>query len=463
MRAKLSILLASTLFVFAGSRAAFAASSWINTTGGTLDWNTSGNWAGSFPPALADDVRITNDLGSAQFITNMGGASAIATTNIINFLAVSNGLGSASVTVQQAAGVFWRTSFGMQLGQNATLILVTNAVIGTNNNVTFNLRPSGQAGSLILSNASPTSGFSTFLVALATGTPTNGLANAGTIQFKPNGNQLVSMNYGQTAAFTNDALGTIVMNGTGTGAFIGNFGGQNRSFLNSGSIFVSAGTLRIDTRDAFSRGGFQNAATGYIQPNTGGVFEIRRTVNAWANGPAVTNFGKIFMNGGSMVAIETDSNGNTPVTNAARVVANVGTIQGNGTITASINSLSGSFVAPGFGFGTLKVGGNVSLGSNSTLVIELGLLAGQTDLLAVGSNLTLNASSILNLSGGAVGNVYTVATAFAVSGIFGSVTPGYTVLYDPTDITVQLVPEPSTLLLVAFGLVGTVALRRRRA
>jgi hypothetical protein len=73
----------------------------------------------------------------------------------------------------------------------------------------------------------------------------------------------------------------------------------------------------------------------------------------------------------------------------------------------------------------------------------------------------LNANSILSLSGGAVGNVYTVATASAVSGIFGSVTPDYTVNYNLTDITVQFIPEPSTLFLAAMGLAGLVCLRRR--
>jgi hypothetical protein len=112
MQGKFSVLVASSLFLVASTctRLAFAESRWANTLGGTFDWNSSANWSGSFPPASADDVRITNDLGSAQLITNMGGASAIATTNTINFLAVSNGLGNASVTVVQAPGVFWRTS-----------------------------------------------------------------------------------------------------------------------------------------------------------------------------------------------------------------------------------------------------------------------------------------------------------------------------------------------------------------
>jgi len=464
MRAKFSSLLASIFLVGVFTHTAFAQRNWNQTGGGTFDWTVGGNWTPSSVPGSADDARITNDLASDQLIINMGGTSAIGTTNTINFLAVSNGLGSAGITVQQAPGVVWRSTFGMQLGKNATLILVTNAFIGTNANLTFDLRAGGSPGTLILSNASATSGFSSFLNALSVGGPTNGVSNAGTIQFKPNGNQLVSINYGQTAAFTNNALGSIVMNGTGTGAFIGNFGNGNRAFINNGSIFAQAGTLRIDTRDAFSRGGFQNGSTGFIQIDAGSVLELRRTTNAWNNGPAVTNLGTVVMNGGTWVHLLTDGNSNNTATNLAGVLANVGTINGNGTFKATLNSLPGSTVSPGIaGIGTLNVAGNATLGSNSTFVVDLGLLPGQNDLLAVSSNLTINANAILNIAGGVAGNIYTAATALAVSGTFGTTTPGYTVTYDATDVFIQVVPEPSTLLLVVIGLAGAVGFRRRRS
>ncbi|HXI85609.1 MAG TPA: PEP-CTERM sorting domain-containing protein [Verrucomicrobiae bacterium] len=460
MRVKLTVLVATTVFIVTCTHRAYAESRWSTTTGGTFDWNTSGNWQGTFPPGAADDVRITNDLGTAQLITNMGSSVGVGITNAINFLAISNGLGSASVTVQQGGGLF-RSTFGVQIGKNATLILTTNSLIGTNSSLTFDLRPGGgSAGTLVLSNASSTSGFSTFLNSGGS-TP---VVNAGTIAFTPVNNQIVAINYGQVTAFTNNANGTVVMNGTGTGAFTGNFGSGNRAFVNNGSLFARAGTLRIDPRDAFSRGGFQNGPTGFVQVDSGATFEIRRTTNSWVNGPAVTNFGTVFMNGGKLTLVDLDgAAGNSIATNQSRVIANVGTIDGTGTFTASINSLSGSTVAPGLGFGTLNVGGNVTLGSNSTLSIQLGLLAGQNDLLAVASNLTLNANSLLSLSGGAVGNIYTVATAFAVSGTFGTVTPNYTVIYDPTDIRVQFVPEPSSLVLAAAGLLGLMTLRRRNS
>src|SRR6266853_45235 len=204
------LLLAFSFFFYLAvfPSALFAESRWTNTSGGTLDWNTSGNWSGSFPPASADDVRITNDLGSAQLITNMGSSVGVGVTNAINFLAISNGLGSASVTVQQGGGLF-RSTFGIQIGKNATVILTTNSLIGTNQFLTFDLRPGGgAAGTLVLSNASPTSGFSTFI---NNGGGT-GIVNAGTIAFTPVNNQLVGLNYGQVSAFTNNINGTVVMN-----------------------------------------------------------------------------------------------------------------------------------------------------------------------------------------------------------------------------------------------------------
>jgi hypothetical protein len=176
-------------------------------------------------------------------------------------------------------------SNGFQIG-NGTLVIVTYANFGfspVNNlfagRLNFDLRAGGQAGRLILSNASASSGFSTFINSM--GGSTNSIANQGTIQFNPNGNQLVSMNYAQTGGMTNGSLGMVVMNGTGTGAFIGNFGSRNIAFLNSGSIFVQSGTFRIDSRDTFNRGSFQNTASGFIQVNSNATFEIRRTTNAW--------------------------------------------------------------------------------------------------------------------------------------------------------------------------------------
>lgn len=142
-----------------------------------------------------------------------------------------------------------------------------------------------------------------------------------------------------------------------------------------------------------------------------------------------------------------------------------GVIQGNGKIVANIFSLSGSYIAPGNSIGTNSVTGNVTIGDGATLRIELGSSAGENDLLAITGGLTLGATSILDLSGGALSLVYTVATfnAGSLVGTFGTVTPGYLVTYGDDYISV-IIPEPSTWVLVGAGVLGMVLLghwRRR--
>jgi len=187
MLTKASFILAAIFSIAIGARSANGDSLWTTTSSGTFDWNSSANWSGDFPPGPADNAEITNNLGSAQVITNMGGNTAIGSTNVINFIAVSNGLGSASITVEQAPGVYWQSSYGLQLGKNATLILDTGAILGTNSSLTFSLHADGAPGTLILSNASPTSGFTTFV---NDGNAAS-IVNSGTIQFEPNNSQRV--------------------------------------------------------------------------------------------------------------------------------------------------------------------------------------------------------------------------------------------------------------------------------
>ena len=651
------------------SSPALAQRSWNQTGSGTLNWSTSGNWSPAGAPGATDDARVTNDLAAAQTITNL--------TGTINFLAISNGLGSATTKVISSAGFV--SQFGVQLGKNSVLEIAADSRLGTNQNLTFNLRTGGQPGSLIISN-----GAILYLVNGA-GATTNTIVNSGTIQLISNAGQNSQINYGQSLAFTNDTLGTIVKSGTGTGSFIGNFANNNRAFQNNGTILVQGGTLRIDPRDAFSRGGFQNSSTGFVQIDTNAVMEIRRTINAWSNGPSPTNFGTVFMNGGELRTIDTD----TPVTNTSRIfvnastgiirgnglvdltvtnggviearsgtlsfvasagnvgtwastnfggaasvlnfttgnfdlgggtllnsngairlisganvtlstsyrqnwgtidfagvanlfiansasansltnewvikksangtatlttgfgsgqnnyglinngtidisaggrliintsnsfsnpfnnlngtvfiggsstvrlartsaawaggtlpgnsgtitlsggvletaddtgltsgrfLRNAGTINGSGTINASITNVSGGVISPGLSLGTLNIGGSVVFGSNSTLNIELGT-PGLNDLVTIAGIATINPGSILNISGGSYGSIYTVMTFAASSGAFDTVSPNYIVAYNSTNLTLEVVPEPSTVFLTTFGFGLVMWLRTRR-
>src|SRR5439155_9254026 len=112
------------------------------------------------------------------------------------------------------------------------------------------------AGTLIVSNGA--------IVVVNIGA--NQVQNKGTIQLTAASGQTSQLNYGTSTggAFLNSGTGTIIKNDVGTGAFVGNLSGNNVAFQNNGTIFVNAGVLKIDPRDAFNIGGFSNTASGQI-------------------------------------------------------------------------------------------------------------------------------------------------------------------------------------------------------
>ncbi len=225
-------------------------------------------------------------------------------------------------------------------------------------------------------------------------------ANGGTIILNAASGQTSSLNYAPTAHnFINGSTDTIVMNGAGTGTFVGNFGGNNQWFANSGTIVVNSGTLVIDPRGAFTFSGFTNSGTIVI--NSGGNFVISRTGNAWVNGGVPTNNGTIFLNGGTFGFLVSDSaNGSGQA--ATNFIVNNNAIIGNGTLAGSVQqSGSGSTIASNgvlnifgtfnggqatytsnssgqFGTmkavsgGTLKVNGNIASGNAASWVVNSG-------------------------------------------------------------------------------------------
>ncbi len=636
------------------------------------NWGFAGLWSGGIPASGQGDINITNQFLQDATITNVFSANN-GSLNFLRIISGNAGLASSNVTVIITSNVV--TQFGFQIGSNSTLIVANTSTFGNNQNTAFDLgrTASKGLGTLIISN-----GASVFL------NFTNAIRNDGTIVLlTATAGQTSQINYGQNngATFTNNVGGTIVKLGsTGTGSFIGEFGGANKSLLNQGTITVTGGTLRLDPRDAFNNGGFRN--TSFVQVDSNSVMEIRRTTNAWTNAGAhmPTNSGTIFMNGGELRTL--DQNGATPGTNTARIIViasggvirgnglldfsprnetgglieahdgtlsavtstgnngswvstnyggaasvlnfgtsnfdvgggtllnsngtirltsganltistsyrqnwgtidfagvgilwaansalansftnefvikktapgvaaiitgfgsgtnnfgfynrgtldlstsgrfsintsnsfsqpfqnsgnvfignvstlrivrtsaawtgatstsptntgtitlsdgvletaddsgvnaarflrNAGTISGTGTISASITNASASILAPGQSIGTLNVGGAVVFTSNSTFAVELSPVAGSNDVLAVTGNATLTADSILNITGGAVGNVYTVMTSSAVSGTFGTNSPSYNVNYGATTVTIEPVPLTSIITGTATG------------
>ena len=189
------------------------------------------------------------------------------------------------------------------------------------------------------------------------GATTNPVSNTGTIVLISAAGQNSQINYGQSLAFANDALGPVVKTGAGTGSFVGNFGAQNRPFVNNGTILVNGGTaLTFDTDGTGATNTARvvvNAATGTIRGNdlvnltmcNLGVVEARDgtllfvsttgNLGTWVStnyggGSSVLNFttGNFDLGGGTLL----NSNGTIRVINGANMSLSTSYRQNWGTI-----------------------------------------------------------------------------------------------------------------------------------
>jgi fibronectin-binding autotransporter adhesin len=142
------------------------------------------------------------------------------------------------------------------------------------------------------------------------------------------------------------------------------------------------------------------------------------------------------------------------------------TLKGAGTVTGSVVAAAGSTIEPGESPGMLTLTGNLAL--DGALKIEGSDSA--FDRLAVGGTVDLDGGTFdfSGVTAPLTQPSYTFVT-FAPGGLTGaaaesSVPTGYHVQYDNSAGTIALVvPEPSALVLLAFGLIGIAAsLRRRR-
>ncbi len=220
--------------------------------------------------------------------------------------------------------------------------------------------------------------------------------------------------------------------------------------------------------NTFAIGIIDNSST-----NTTSV--VKSGAGKWILSGDNTYSGTTAVNDGTLLVTGTHTGGGD------YTVAAGATFGGNGVIDNSANIDLDGILAPGASIGTLTAGGDLITNNGASYQWELG--DGTHDLMAVGGDLTINDTlSIVLLDGGAslvtqtdtldlftyggalsLGNV--VIDDQFVAGLTHWDTSNATIGFDGDSVFItglEVVPEPSTCLLAALGLIGLGFIRRRR-
>ncbi len=273
----------------------FLQSGTINVQAGTLRLDGGGTFSGNSTATVAAGASLLLTGGTFTLDGALGPSALV--------------LDGATVAGNHTlgAGVFtWATGDFNTAGTTTIPSGATLAVTGTGNH-NFNARTFSNQGTIVWSGGTLQSGNAGGIMNL--GTFTDSIAATAS-------HSLNSAFGGSTATFTNTATGTYAKTGDGTSTI-------DVPFLQSGTIDVQAGTLRLDGGGTFFGNSTATVASGASLLLTGGTFTLDGTVGASAltlAGAAVTGNGTL---GGGTFTWQTghfNSAGTTTVGSAATLL-----------------------------------------------------------------------------------------------------------------------------------------------
>jgi hypothetical protein len=299
----------------------------------------------------------------------------------------------------------------------------------------------------------------------------NGLSlNNGMIELNADANHAASLVFTGEAAQTFSGDGEIRFGAVGTNAV---------TIVHETAYIPQVGPVTFPVGDVTIGPGIViHGAVGSIGVGTDAHFVNQGTISADVNGGVisvanVTNNGRIEAKSGASINLGT---GFSQVTGTLEVDGSVasaiplslgGTTTGGGTISAwtRIEGLLAPGSDDGQEPGTLSIIGDLSLGSNGRLNIQLGSVS---DLLKVTGNLDLSSQGdalmLSQLGSVEPGSEFIIATYTGdLSGVFDTVSPGYLVSYTtPHEVIVTAVPEANgSIVLLALAILHTKRRRRR--
>jgi hypothetical protein len=210
---------------------------------------------------------------------------------------------------------------------------------------------------------------------------------------------------------------TITLASTSTGGPVTlTFAGTGRTIIND-TVQDSPGApithIAVNNGSTTTFNGSQNTGGNFTVSGTNATVIINGTRTGAGNLAVAGSGAELFVNG-------TKSGSGAVTVNSNGTLAGIGSIDGNVTNNGTI--------APGNATGTLTMNGNVAMGADSRLAIELNGSA--ADRLVVGGNLDLSSAEFLDVMGAGSGSSWVIATyGGALTGMFDNVTPGFTVDY----------------------------------
>jgi fibronectin-binding autotransporter adhesin len=184
---------------------------------------------------------------------------------------------------------------------------------------------------------------------------------------------------------------------------------QNQGYLVSdGTAFSYAGSLLVSNGFAYFMGGVDNAQSGTI--------EVGGANSGFYSVGSMTSAGTILLNNAYLTL--NNSLG-------AALTINGGTLQGNGGIYGNVVN-NGGTIAPGNSAGMLSFMGDLTLGSGSILLMELGSAteAAANDMISISGLFTMDGALLLSTIGGympAVGDSFSLFSYGSETGSFASI------------------------------------------